>query len=83
MKKILNLISIFMNGAILLQIMVPDTYVEFIEELTYLVKKKAISMSRIDDAVDRILRVKFIMGLFEYPMSDRTMLKHLGSQVVT
>lgn len=63
--------------------MVPTTYEEFIEELTSLVKKKAISMSRIDDAVERILRVKFIMGLFENPMSDHSMVKHLGSKVVT
>lgn len=62
-----------------LQVMVPYKYVEFIEELTSLVKQKAISMSRIDDAVERILRVKFIMGLFKNPLSDRTMLNHLGS----
>ncbi|XP_057808276.1 uncharacterized protein LOC131022769 isoform X1 [Salvia miltiorrhiza] len=61
-------------------VMVPYTYLEFIEELTNLVKKGVISMSRIDDAVERILRVKFIMGLFEQPLSDRTMLRHLGSQ---
>ncbi|KAL0369456.1 UNVERIFIED_CONTAM: Beta-glucosidase BoGH3B [Sesamum angustifolium] len=62
-------------------VMVPYTYVEFIEELTSLVKKNIIPMSRIDDAVERILRVKFIMGLFENPMGDRTMLSQLGRQV--
>ncbi|XP_041991486.1 beta-glucosidase BoGH3B-like [Salvia splendens] len=61
-------------------VMVPYTYLEFINELTSLVSKGAVSMSRIDDAVERILRVKFIMGLFEQPLSDRTMVKHLGSQ---
>ncbi|XP_047938450.1 beta-glucosidase BoGH3B-like isoform X1 [Salvia hispanica] len=61
-------------------VMVPYTYLEFINELTSLVSKGVVSMSRIDDAVERILRVKFIMGLFEQPLSDRTMVKHLGSQ---
>ncbi|PIN20934.1 Glucan 1,3-beta-glucosidase [Handroanthus impetiginosus] len=61
-------------------VMVPYTYVEFIEELTSLVKRNIIPMSRIDDAVERILRIKFIMGLFENPMGDRTLLNQLGSQ---
>ncbi|KAL1557534.1 beta-glucosidase [Salvia divinorum] len=61
-------------------VMVPYTYIEFINELTSLVTKGAVSMSRIDDAVERILRVKLIMGLFEQPLSDRKMVKHLGSQ---
>ncbi|XP_011089217.1 uncharacterized protein LOC105170244 [Sesamum indicum] len=61
-------------------VMVPYTYVEFIEELTSLVNRNIIPMSRIDDAVERILRVKFIMGLFENPMGDRTMLSQLGRQ---
>ncbi|KAL0369458.1 UNVERIFIED_CONTAM: Lysosomal beta glucosidase [Sesamum angustifolium] len=51
-------------------VMVPEEYVEFIDDLTLLVKKNVISMSRINDAVRRILRVKFIMGLFENPMAD-------------
>ncbi|KAG6414700.1 hypothetical protein SASPL_122073 [Salvia splendens] len=62
------------------ELMVPYTYLEFINELTSLVSKGAVSMSRIDDAVKRILRVKFIMGLFEQPLSDRRIVKHLGSQ---
>lgn len=61
--------------------MVPDIYVEFIDDLTLLVKKNLIPMSRIDDAVRRILRVKFIMGLFENPLADLTFTKYLGSQV--
>ncbi|KAI3823392.1 hypothetical protein L1987_04827 [Smallanthus sonchifolius] len=60
-------------------IMVPYNYTEFIDGLSYLVKNKFIPMSRIDDAVKRILRVKFVMGLFENPLADRTMVKHLGS----
>ncbi|GFQ08014.1 beta-glucosidase bogh3b [Phtheirospermum japonicum] len=59
-------------------IMVPYNYTEFIDGLTSLVKNKFIPMSRIDDAVARILRVKFTMGLFEYPLADNSMIKYLG-----
>ncbi|KAL0426638.1 UNVERIFIED_CONTAM: Beta-glucosidase BoGH3B [Sesamum latifolium] len=61
-------------------IMVPYNYTEFIDGLTDLVKSNFISMSRIDDAVKRILRVKFTMGLFEHPLADYSMTKYLGSQ---
>lgn len=59
--------------------MVPYNYTEFIDGLSYLVKNNFIPMTRIDDAVKRILRVKFVMGLFENPLADLTMVKHLGS----
>ncbi|XP_062005102.1 uncharacterized protein LOC133722271 isoform X2 [Rosa rugosa] len=45
-----------------------------------MVKNKIIPMSRIDDAVRRILRVKFIMGLFENPLADLSLVNQLGSQ---
>ncbi|CAI9273087.1 unnamed protein product [Lactuca saligna] len=61
-------------------IMVGFNYPEFISGLTHLVKKKFIPMSRIDDAVRRILRVKFMMGLFENPFTDFSMAKYLGEQ---
>ncbi|KAL6497835.1 hypothetical protein OROHE_026862 [Orobanche hederae] len=61
-------------------VMVPDEYVEFIDDLTLLVKKKVIPMSRINNAVRRILRVKFVMGLFENPMADLSLANHLGSK---
>ncbi|KAL0459965.1 UNVERIFIED_CONTAM: Beta-glucosidase BoGH3B [Sesamum latifolium] len=61
-------------------VMVPEEYVEFIDDLTLLVKKNVIPMSRINDAVRRILRVKFIMGLFENPMADLSLADQLGSQ---
>ncbi|KAI7746841.1 LOW QUALITY PROTEIN: hypothetical protein M8C21_017590 [Ambrosia artemisiifolia] len=48
-------------------IMVPYNYTEFIDGLRYLVTNKFIPVSRIDDAVKRILRVEFVMGLFENP----------------
>ncbi|CAM8954764.1 unnamed protein product [Rhodiola kirilowii] len=61
-------------------IMVPYNYTEFIDTITRLVKNKVISMSRIDDAVQRILRVKFEMGLFENPIADYSLVDQLGSQ---
>jgi len=61
--------------------MIPHNYTEFIDGLTSLVKKNAIPMSRIDDAVKRILRVKFVMGLFENPLADYSLADQLGSQV--
>ncbi|CAA0818761.1 Glycosyl hydrolase family protein [Striga hermonthica] len=61
-------------------IMVPYNYTEFIDGLTSLVKRRVIDMSRIDDAVSRILRVKFVMGLFENPLANYSKIKHLGSR---
>ncbi|PON89601.1 Glycoside hydrolase [Trema orientale] len=61
-------------------IMVPYNYTEFIDGLTYQVKNKIIPISRIDDAVKRILRVKFQMGLFENPLADYSLVHELGSQ---
>lgn len=61
--------------------MVPFNYTEFIDGLTYLVKTNVIPMSRIDDAVKRILRVKFIMGLFENPLADQSFIHQLGKKV--
>ena len=46
-------------------VMVPDHYREFIQNLKELVQGGAVPMSRIDDAVTRILRVKFAMGLMD------------------
>lgn len=66
---------------VVLQIMVPNNYTEFIDVLTSHVKRRIIPISRIDDAVRRILRVKFVMGLFENPFSDRSLVNQLGSQV--
>ncbi|KAG9134375.1 hypothetical protein Leryth_016256 [Lithospermum erythrorhizon] len=61
-------------------IMVPYNYTEFIDGLTHLVKNNVILISRINDAVKRILRVKFTMGLFENPLADYSLTKYLGSQ---
>ncbi|CAM0948429.1 unnamed protein product [Alopecurus aequalis] len=61
-------------------IMVPIKYQSFISILTGHVNSCVIPMSRIDDAVTRILRVKFTMGLFENPYSDVAMAEQLGKQ---
>ena len=49
-------------------VMVPTDYVRFITTMKSLVQAGTIKQDRIDDAVTRILRVKFEMGLFEKPM---------------
>lgn len=61
--------------------MVPKNYTEFIDGVTRLVKNKVIPLTRIDDAVKRILWVKFMMDLFENPLADYSLVKYLGIQV--
>jgi beta-glucosidase-like glycosyl hydrolase len=62
--------------------MVPFKFDDFIQDLTLLVKSNVIPMDRIDDAVQRILLVKFTMGLFENPLADNSLVNELGSQVI-
>jgi beta-glucosidase len=50
--------------------MVPYDYVKFIETMRQAVSNGDIPESRVDEAVRRILRVKFALGLFEQPMPD-------------
>ncbi|CAN1298493.1 Beta-glucosidase BoGH3B [Linum perenne] len=61
-------------------IMIPYNHTEFVDDLTLLVKNNVIPMDRIDDAVQRILLVKFNLGLFENPMADLSFANELGSQ---
>ncbi|MDP5275546.1 glycoside hydrolase family 3 protein [Chengkuizengella axinellae] len=61
-------------------IMVPDNYVNFINTLRTEVNEGRIAMTRIDDAVERILTKKFELGLFESPYTDRTYTATVGSQ---
>ena len=63
-------------------VMVPDRYPEFEADLKQLVEEGKVPMSRIDDAVKRILRVKAAMGLLDKnhpPLADRTLWKSFGS----
>ncbi len=57
--------------------MVPLSY-SFSDHLIELVKEKKVPMSRIDDAVRRILRVKFELGLFENAMPDASLRANFG-----
>src|ERR1044071_3694893 len=52
--------------------MVPDN-LSFADHLIALVKEGAVPQSRIDEAVRRILWVKFELGLFEKPMPDASL----------
>lgn len=61
-------------------IMVPDKYEEFIKDLTELVKTNQVPVSRINDAVRRILKVKYQIGLFDHPYADRSLTAQVGSQ---
>jgi beta-glucosidase len=57
----------------------PNNYVEFIRDLKELVREGKIPQSRIDDAVSRILRVKFQMGLFDRTGTDPELTAAVGS----
>ncbi|GJR19285.1 glycosyl hydrolase family protein [Tanacetum coccineum] len=70
-------VSIAVNAGIDM-VMVPFRYQLFLEDLEYLVESGEVPMSRINDAAERILRVKFAAGLFEYPMADRSLLDIVG-----
>ncbi|CAN6816064.1 unnamed protein product [Brassica oleracea] len=59
-------------------VMVPFKYEQFIQDMTDLVESGEIPMARVNDAVERILRVKFVAGLFEHPLSDRSLLGTVG-----
>jgi beta-glucosidase len=57
----------------------PHSYVEFIEDLKQLVADGKVPQSRIDDAVRRILRIKFQLGLFENTVTDPKLTAAIGS----
>ena len=56
-----------------------NNYVEFIEDLKALVADGKVSQVRIDDAVTRILRIKFQMGLFQNAYTDPALTTQIGS----
>ncbi|MBC8095837.1 MAG: glycoside hydrolase family 3 protein, partial [Akkermansiaceae bacterium] len=57
----------------------PNNYVEFINSLKALVAAGKVSPARIDDAVRRILRIKFQMGIFENTATDPKLTAAIGS----
>ena len=63
-------------------VMLTDRYAEYCGKLKELVNEGKVPMSRIDDAVTRILRVKFALGLMDAkrpPLADRSLWKSFGS----
>jgi beta-glucosidase len=60
-------------------IMVPYAYPLFESTLKAEIDAGRVPMSRIDDAVARILTQKFRFGLFEHPYADRTGIDEVGS----
>lgn len=63
-------------------VMVPQRYREFFDTLRQLVKDGRVPMTRIDDAVRRILRVKFALGLMDKNrnhLANRDLWKSFGS----
>ncbi len=60
-------------------VMLPYDYKTFFAAVKQLVASNKIPLSRIDDAVRRILKIKFQMGLFDHPYSDRTLIPNVGS----
>ena len=59
--------------------MVPSEW-QFCIDLKELVEEGAVSMERIDDAVRRVLRLKFRLGLFENPYWDIQQYEKFGSE---
>lgn len=59
--------------------MEPKMWKTVITHLKDLVGTGEVPMARIDDAVTRILRVKFQQGLFEKPYADRSLMSQVGS----
>lgn len=60
-------------------VMVPQHYQRFIDTLVGEVKAGRVAQSRIDDAVRRILTVKFQLGLFEHPKAEQALLAKVGA----
>lgn len=60
-------------------VMVPDRYIYFISILKSLVQDNEVSIERIDDAVKRILKQKFLLNLFDEPFTNNSLASSFGS----
>lgn len=60
--------------------MVPYDYARFITVMKQAIRDGDISQERVDDAVRRILTVKFKLGLFDHPFADPSLLETVGSE---
>lgn len=56
-----------------------ESFKTFIRLFKESVNEGSIPMSRIDDAVKRILKIKYDMGLFDHPLADRSKIKNVGT----
>lgn len=61
-------------------VMISGGYTTFISTMKTLVNEGKVTQSRVDDAVRRILKVKYELGLFENALADRNYLSLIGSQ---
>jgi beta-glucosidase len=59
--------------------MEPNSAPRFVQTLLAEVRAGRVPQSRIDDAVSRILRAKFALGLFEHPYTNRANIGTVGS----
>lgn len=57
-----------------------EHYLDFLSLFQEAIEEESIAMKRIDDAVRRILRIKYRIGLFENPMADRSLLEKAGGK---
>ena len=57
----------------------PNNYVEFIDDWKVLVANGKVSPARIHDAVRRILRIKFALGIFKSTTTDPKLTASIGS----
>lgn len=73
-----NAVKLGVNAGIDM-IMVSNRWKDCLAAIKDQVRMGGISQARLDDAVRRILRVKFQMGLFEKPFTDRALMSDFGS----
>ncbi len=57
-----------------------NNYIQFVELLKELVNEGKVPISRIDDAVSRILKIKYEFGLFDRSYTEKEPLKNFGSK---
>ncbi|MDD2807858.1 MAG: glycoside hydrolase family 3 protein [Patescibacteria group bacterium] len=61
-------------------VMLPFDYKSFITDVGSAIRNDDISQTRLDDAVSRILRVKFKLGLFDHPIKQNLSQAIIGSK---
>jgi len=60
-------------------VMLPYRYNDFYNAMQSLISQGRITIDRVNDAVRRILTIKFRLGLFERPFTNRTLLDSVGN----